>query len=81
MRKGVESGDSPGGSGDGCEGGNGCATHKMLCRWKAGASGTNHASVRPRVRFRQDLAEAQPSAGLMPTSVRSRIAFVLSRTC
>ena len=31
------------------------------------------APISPRIRFRQELAEAQPSAGLMSTSIRSRI--------
>ena len=31
------------------------------------------AVPRSRIRFRQELAEAQPSAGLMSTSIRSRI--------
>jgi NAD(P)-dependent dehydrogenase (short-subunit alcohol dehydrogenase family) len=61
---------SRGGGRDGCAGGNGCGAEKTIRRWKAGAPGKAHAPFCPRIRFRQEPAEAQPSAGLMSTSIR-----------
>jgi NADP-dependent 3-hydroxy acid dehydrogenase YdfG len=66
---------SRGGGRDCCEGGNSRCGETTLRRRKTGPSGKNHAPFRPGIRSRQELAEAQPSASLMSTSIRSGIAL------
>ena len=60
MRNGVESGDAP----------EVVAETVVQAATAAGAPGKAHAPFCPRIRFRQEPAEAQPSAGLMSTSIR-----------
>lgn len=70
----VESGDPPElGGGDSCEGGNSRCAQETLHRWKPGAPSKHPAPFLPRIRIRQEPSEAQSSAGLMSTSMRSHI--------